>query len=102
MRRRRLIVLIVALALVFGVGAAVWRLSSIPPAWWAPPAAASPEVQALANRTESAVMEQATHVRSDPAPWTLHLTEAQVNSWLVARLPEWVRHNEGWSWPDDI
>ncbi len=95
---RRRVVLIVAVGLVLAVPLVIWRLATLPPSWWAPPEAASMDVQALASRAESAVMEEATHVREAPDPWMLRLTEPQVNAWLVARLPEWIA-NQGYAWP---
>jgi hypothetical protein len=96
---RRRVVLVVAVLLLVAVSVTTWRLATLPPSWWAPPPVESPQVRAEANRTESAVVEQATTLRPPDDAWTLELTEQEVNTWLAARLPEWIDHQGRWSWP---
>jgi hypothetical protein len=99
-RWSRVIVVVVVLALC-GV-ALVWRLSRVPPAWYAPPPATDPIVVELADRAEYRLVQEAQKIREpDQDVWTLRIRQEQINAWLAARLRQWIEH-EGERWPQQL
>ncbi len=93
------------LALVAGVAAVaalVLRAALAPPAWYAPPTADDAEAVRLAERVEYRLAEELQRVRPTAEPWSVRLTDAQVNAWLALRLPAWVRQETGRTWPAHV
>lgn len=88
------------------IGAAVaytgWRLSWEQPAWYAPPDARDDRVVRLADDAEYEFLQVSQLVRPEQEPWTLHLTDAEINAWLAARLPQWILHDANLQWPEQI
>jgi uncharacterized protein YpmS len=107
MHRRRLkrVVLGVILSLaLIGAGGAytAWRLSWQEPTWYHPPDPKDLRVVTLADDAEYAMLEQSQKIRPKTEPWTLRLTQQQMNAWLAARLPAWIEHDANLRWPEQI
>lgn len=103
-RRRRRWPLVV-LGLLIGVGAAgywIWNRANAAPEWYGPPDANDEEVAALAERVEYGLVETFHKIREPEETWTLRVTEAQLNAWLAARLPDWMRYEGDVAWPDAL
>lgn len=87
-RRRFLLLIVVALA----VAGSAWFAAGRAPAWYAPPESTDPEVQRTGQRFEHRLVSVASQVRGADDTWAVRITEAQINAWLAARLPAWLRH----------
>ncbi|MEX2671353.1 MAG: hypothetical protein WD294_04500 [Phycisphaeraceae bacterium] len=70
--------------------------TAAPSYWRSGPAidGSDPAVAQRAQQFEQKLSSQTTAVRSDYQRWQIELTEEEVNEWLAARLPEWMR-NQG-------
>lgn len=103
MRRRplRIALLLAALAFV-ATPLVLWRMSRMPPSWWARPEAGDAAVRDLASRVEKRLAEETHKMRSAEETWTLRIREEQVNAWLAARLPAWVAHERNVEWPGQL
>lgn len=101
MSRLRRIVL--ALLILAALGAlALWEFSRMAPSWYEPPDPGDPHVAALADQVEYGVLQQAQKIRApDESRWSIRLSQDQINSWLSARLPQWVAH-QGGAWPAQL
>ena len=101
-RLRRVVLALILLVAFLGVFA--YFLMRTAPDWYQPPSADDPEIADLAATVEYRIVEELQRIRdtTDPKPWTVRVREEQVNAWLVARLPEWLMHEHGESWPDDL
>jgi hypothetical protein len=87
---------------LLAIGAiSTWRLTRMAPSWYAPPDPTSQAVLDLADRAEYRLIEEAQKIRP-PDEWTLRVEDSQVNAWLSARLPQWVRHDADFTWPESI
>ena len=95
-------VAVVLVVLVTAGGVTAWRLTWLEPAWWPADVAANEQTEALADRVEYRLAEEAHKVRPDDAPWRLRVREDQVNAWLTTRLPEWLAHSESVDWPSSL
>jgi len=98
--RRFLRVLIGFTTLFLLSAATLWLLATSSPGWYAP--RFHPEAAALGETVEYRLTEEFQKIRPDNEPWTIRLREDQVNAWLVHRLPEWLAHDAGWTWPDNF
>ncbi|GJQ30716.1 MAG: hypothetical protein HBSAPP03_26000 [Phycisphaerae bacterium] len=76
-----------------------WWLASTQPEWWQ--AAQAPDAAVRAERIENAVVTELSAVRAEEAPWTVALSEEDVNAWLEARLVKWLE-NRGERWPERV
>ncbi len=94
------VIVLVAVAIVGGIAA--WRLTWLEPAWWPQDVAAKEQTEALADRVEYRIAEDAHKVRPDADPWRLRVRDDQVNAWLTSRLPEWLEHSENVTWPSQL
>lgn len=102
MKTRRLI-LLGACALVVGGAIAVWQMTRIAPAWYAPPPVADPAIIELADRVEYRLVQEAQQIRPDEnPPWTLRIREEQINAWLAARLRKWIEREQDGEWPEHL
>jgi len=73
-----------------------------PPQWYAPPDAADPRVAARAGDVEYDLAVELQQVRAADAPWSLSISETDLNAWLAVRLPDWwVQQGHG-EWPHGI
>jgi hypothetical protein len=100
-RRWRFLRILVVLAVIGVIGAAaLWHLSSRPPTWWSPPDATDEKTQALADRVEFGLMEQAHRIREEDEPWAVAVGDDQLNAWLAARFPAWLEHRGDLDWPE--
>ncbi len=79
-----------------------WRLSWQKPAWYAPPNPTDARIVTLADDTEYRLLEQTQKIRDAEETWTFHITQAQINAWLAARLPRWIEHDANMQWPQQI
>ena len=95
-------VAVVLVVLVTAGGVTAWRLTWLKPAWWPADVAIQEQTEALADRVEYRLAEEAHKVRPDTAPWRLRIREDQVNAWLSSRLPEWLAHSENVQWPSQL
>ena len=77
-------------------------MSRMAPAWYAPPDPKSPSVATVADDFEYEVVELAQRQRPQDDTWTATITEQQLNSWLVNRLPKWVAHDRNLEWPSAL
>ncbi len=91
---------LVVIAIVGGIVA--WRLTWLEPAWWPQPVAANEQTEALADRVEYRIAEEAHKVRPDADPWRLRVRDDQVNAWLTSRLPDWLEHAQNVEWPSQL
>jgi hypothetical protein len=80
----------------------LWFMARLPPAWYSPPQADDEDVQALADRVEYRLVEEAHKARAADEPWRLGINQDQVNAWLAARLREWIDHQRDVSWPEGL
>ena len=92
---------ILLFAVLLGLGFLAWASQSAP-GWYAPVDPYDPDVSTLAETVEYRVAEELTKVRADEEPWALRVRDEQVNAWLASRLPEWVAHDGGRGWPDEV
>ena len=90
----------VVLALGAAGGLIAWRITWQFPAWWAPPDPA--QAQALAERVEYRVVEEAHRIRPEGEAWRIRITEQQINAWLSSRLLQWVAHAHDLEWPQRL
>jgi hypothetical protein len=81
---------------------AVWRLSWMAPAWWAPVDPGDAQTAQLAERVEYRLVEEAHKDRPEPDTWWIEVRQDQLNAWLAARLPQWIAHEHGVGWPADL
>jgi hypothetical protein len=97
--------LFVALVLVILLTAGMlglWRLTYMAPAWWSPPDPDDRQTEALAERVEYRLAEEAHKIRTEPSPWWIEIKQDQINAWLASRLPDWVAHEHGLQWPAEV
>lgn len=80
-------------------GLAAWRMTWLKPVWWPAEVAVSEQTEALADRVEYRIAEEAHKVRPEPEPWRVRVREEQVNAWLASRLSQWLAHSAGVEWP---
>jgi hypothetical protein len=99
--KRRLFVLIVLSALL-ATAAILWGLSRLTPSWWSPPTANDAQAALLADRVEYGVIELAHKIRDDDQPWSIRLTQTQVNAWLALRLRPWIEREFDGGWPERV
>ncbi len=92
----------VVVVVVIAGGVTAWRLTWLEPAWWPEDVAVNEQTDALADRVEYRLAEEAHKVRPDTAPWRLRVREDHVNAWLTSRLPQWLAHSENVEWPSSL
>ncbi len=101
--RRRFLRSLLLVVLVLGAAAlSLWRLSRLPPGWWAPPDAEDAQVQSYAGQVEHRLAEEVHRLREGDEPWTVRIHEDQVNAWLAARLRAWAAHERDLEWPQGL
>src|SRR5688500_13285802 len=94
--------IILALLILLATGVFVfWQLTRIDPAWYEPPDPTNQKVIALADQVEYGLLEHAQRIRPQQERWSIRLTQVQINSWLSARLPQWLAHR-GEQWPPQL
>ncbi len=94
--------MVIAAALVLGVGLAVWGLSWMAPSWWRPPDPRDRAIAVLADQVEQRLLEEAHKIRPVSETWTIRVREHQVNAWLSVRLPDWIAHEQEARWPEPL
>ncbi|MEM7755950.1 MAG: hypothetical protein AAF297_09980 [Planctomycetota bacterium] len=99
------------LALAFAVSATLTRAA---PSWWTHPTAdatTSARGTALENAAvsqlylarDAAERSPPNGVRYASEPWSVALSESDVNAWLATRLPRWLEGESGMpEWPDTM
>ena len=94
---------LVLLLIVIVAAVAIWRLTWIAPAWYAPPAASDAQAATLADKVETRVLEEAQKIRESPADrWTVRVRQEQINAWLCFKLRKWIEYDRGGSWPQQL
>ncbi len=93
-----------ALLILLGLAALwLWHLSTLGPAWYAPPNPHDQTVIALADTVEYRLVEEVQKLRpAQDNRWTLRVRQQQINAWLAARLPKWIAHEHGSEWPSKL
>jgi hypothetical protein len=92
---RVVVALLVGAVVSLGV---LWKLSSMTPSWYQP-LPVDRETRDLAGQVEYFLVEEAHEIRPADHTWTLRLSAQQINAWLVARLPQWIEHEQDLDWP---
>jgi len=83
--------------------AVIWRMTQLPPAWYAPPSVSNEETVALAEEVEYRLLEQVQKFRGSAEPsWTRRVRQEQINAWLATRLRPWIEHERGDQWPAEL
>ena len=85
--------LIVFLLFIAGVGVISYLFYGTPD-YWKPLNAADPQVRASAVQVEARVSSEMTLIRPAADTWQVTVDEADANSWLATRLPQWLA-NQG-------
>jgi hypothetical protein len=105
-RRFRPLVVLAAAGLLGVLGMAgavtVWQMTWLEPAWWPNDVVDDERTEALADRVEYRLAEEAHKVRPEAEPWRLRVKDEQVNAWLTSRLPQWLAHTENLQWPSQL
>ncbi len=102
MKKHRTLRIGAILLLIITVGAYwAWTRANAAPGWYKPPAATDVEVVRLAENVEYGLIEEFHKIRESDEPWRLRVRERQINAWLAARLPEWIKQQRG-TWPTEF
>jgi hypothetical protein len=100
--RRLLTGFLVFVLLSAALAAVLWSLLTTPPTWYRPPDPADGAVARLADQVEHRMLEEVHRIRPETERWTLRVRETHVNAWLAAKLPDWIAHEHGAAWPEDL
>ncbi|MCC6286176.1 MAG: hypothetical protein IT439_12895 [Phycisphaerales bacterium] len=111
--RRWLLAVGLAFALIAGgLGIIGWMMSRQTPAWWRSLDPRDPQVQALGENIENALVNELHRadrpgVREGNAwrseTWGFYIAAADANAWLSTRLAAWMENRlEGFDFPDEI
>lgn len=90
------------LSVLLATAAILWGLSRLAPSWWSPPPAGNAEAALLADRVEYGLVELVHKIRNDDQPWSVRLTQPQVNAWLALRLRPWIEREFDGGWPEQV
>ena len=92
------LVLVIAAGAIFGL----WQWSRSAPEWYRPPDPADEDVAAFAERIEYRLTQETQRIRPLDEEWTVRVREEQANAWLATRLSDWMAHEHGRPWPEEL